>query len=250
MTTETKAESNRDRARFGLVLALSFMLVLTILATTNMSGKVADIVVVGLSSLLLVVTAWLAHVTRTTMIVVLVIAGGLFLGSATATIFNANDSQARIPVLIAGLWVPALLIRALARRRTVDVHLLLGALSIYLMIGVTFATCYALEAKYNEANGLPPILMNNGTPTNGTYPDQLYYSFVTLSTTGYGDYTPVAGIARSLAIFEAIGGQLYLLTAVAAIVGLLTANAAKRPADERIVLRQRKLPGDPPETTT
>jgi hypothetical protein len=48
----------------------------------------------------------------------------------------------------------------------------------------------------------------------------LYYSFVTLTTLGYGDITPVTGLARSLSILEAVIGQLYLVVQVAWLVGV------------------------------
>ena len=50
--------------------------------------------------------------------------------------------------------------------------------------------------------------------------DLLYYSFVTISTLGYGDITPVTRLARSLCIIEAVIGQLYLVVSVAWLVGM------------------------------
>ena len=53
----------------------------------------------------------------------------------------------------------------------------------------------------------------------GSLSEYLYYGFVTLSTLGYGDITPTAPLARSLSIFVAIGGQLYLVIVMAMIIG-------------------------------
>ncbi len=53
---------------------------------------------------------------------------------------------------------------------------------------------------------------------DGTIADQTYFSFVTLTTTGYGDLTANVGLPRALAILEAIFGQLYLVTVVALVV--------------------------------
>ena len=56
----------------------------------------------------------------------------------------------------------------------------------------------------------------------------LYYSFVTLTTLGYGDVTPVGGGVRMLAIFEALAGQLYLTLLVARLVGIHIAQSGSR----------------------
>ena len=59
--------------------------------------------------------------------------------------------------------------------------------------------------------------------------DLFYYSYVTLATLGYGDINPVSPQARSLAITEAIVGQLYLVVMVAGLVGLRLAHLQRRP---------------------
>src|SRR5204863_9598815 len=58
----------------------------------------------------------------------------------------------------------------------------------------------------------------------------LYFSFVTLTTVGYGDYTAATGLARSLATLEALLGQIYLVTVVALIVSTMTRTRAMRAA--------------------
>ena len=55
--------------------------------------------------------------------------------------------------------------------------------------------------------------------------DGVYFSFVTLATLGYGDIVPVSGIARGLAILEAVAGQLYLAVLVARLVSLYSQRA-------------------------
>jgi hypothetical protein len=54
--------------------------------------------------------------------------------------------------------------------------------------------------------------------TDGTRPLRLYFSFVTLATLGYGDYTPAGNLGHALAVLEALIGQLYLVTVVAVVV--------------------------------
>ena len=85
-----------------------------------------------------------------------------------------------------------------------------GVLCIYLLIGLLFATALeAIQALTNE-----PLLV----PRAETAADFLYFSFTTITTTGYGDLSPRTGVARSLAVTEMLIGQIYLVSVVALIV--------------------------------
>jgi hypothetical protein len=93
----------------------------------------------------------------------------------------------------------------------VDMEVVLGALCAYLWIGAYFAFLYNALA----------ILSNNpffAQPGSGSKLDYLYFSFVTLTTTGYGDLSPAYGPGRMIAVTEAIIGQLYLVSVVAIVV--------------------------------
>lgn len=87
-----------------------------------------------------------------------------------------------------------------------------GALCIYVLIGVFFAYLDHTVSKF-----LPTPYF--ATQSNATLKDFLYFSFATMTTVGYGDFTPIGDIPRVLAIIEALAGQLYLVTVVAVMVG-------------------------------
>jgi hypothetical protein len=91
---------------------------------------------------------------------------------------------------------------------------LFGAIVLYLLLGLMWGVLYsALEAHSPDAfSGHPG--------TAGTLTDWVYFSFVTLTTVGYGDITPVATSARSLAMLEALTGQLYPAIIIARLVSL------------------------------
>jgi hypothetical protein len=97
---------------------------------------------------------------------------------------------------------------------------ILGAVALYVLIGVVWAEIYPLVyMRVPNAYG--------GIPNTRTPPDRstwVYFSFVTLTTVGYGDITPVAHAARSLAILEALIGQLYPAIVLARLVSLHTAG--------------------------
>jgi hypothetical protein len=104
--------------------------------------------------------------------------------------------------------------RRMRRERRVTIHLLLGVLAIYLLIGVTFAFADGAVDRLGARDFL------RGRP-DASVADFLYFSFSTLTTTGYGDLVPGNDLARSFAILEALTGQIYLVTVVAVLVGNL-----------------------------
>jgi voltage-gated potassium channel len=107
----------------------------------------------------------------------------------------------------------------------VDMRHLLAALNAYLLVGVFLGAIWvALEEV------MPGSLLQGGAPiAHMGLPDGIYFSFVTLATLGYGDITPVTPIARGLAIFEAVFGQLYLAVMVARLVSLRIAEETRGP---------------------
>jgi hypothetical protein len=92
-----------------------------------------------------------------------------------------------------------------------------GALSVYLLLGHGWAFAYIILEALNPGSfaGLsqPGIVEGVGS-------ELIYYSFVTLTTLGYGEITPVALSARNLAAMEAVTGVLYLATLIASLVGM------------------------------
>jgi hypothetical protein len=87
----------------------------------------------------------------------------------------------------------------------------LGAISIYLLLGFLFLFLYDAIVHLNSA----PLFAQG---TDGTRATRLYFSYITLATVGYGDYTPGPNVARVAAVFEALSGQLYLVTVIAVLV--------------------------------
>jgi hypothetical protein len=93
---------------------------------------------------------------------------------------------------------------------------ILGAVALYILIGVVWAEAYQLVNSHLPA-AYAGIARGNAQGDRATW---IYFSFVTLTTVGYGDITPVAHIARSFAILEALIGQLYPAIVLARLVSL------------------------------
>ena len=93
----------------------------------------------------------------------------------------------------------------------VDLEVVLGALCAYLYIGAYFAFLYNAMAIVSKS----PFFAQPGADDKLNY---LYFSFITLTTVGYGDISPAFGPGRMIAVVEAIIGQLYLVSVVAIVV--------------------------------
>jgi hypothetical protein len=113
--------------------------------------------------------------------------------------------------------IAAGLVRRIRRDGTVTPQTLSGVLAIYLLLGMLFSFVYGLIGAIDV-----DALFAGRHVTNPS--DNLYFSFVTLSTVGYGDFTPAADITRTFAITEMLTGQIYLVT----VVSLIIANLGRR----------------------
>lgn len=111
-----------------------------------------------------------------------------------------------------GLTAAAAALRFAMTATKVDSEHLYAALSAYLLAGIYFGLCYWVLEQMS-----PSTFTITGKFSQSS---AIYFSFVTLATLGYGDITPHADVARSLAIIEGIGGQLFLAVLVARLVSL------------------------------
>jgi hypothetical protein len=138
--------------------------------------------------------------------------------------------QAALVPMSLALWtVVALLAAASALRfalgaRVVHRERLYAGLSAYLLAGLFFGVFYwVLEQTWAGSFALP----GEEAQSYFSLPAAIYYSFVTLTTLGYGDIVPRSEVGRGLAIMEAVAGQLYLAVMIARLVSLYAAGAGK-----------------------
>ena len=111
----------------------------------------------------------------------------------------------------------------------VDLNRIAGAISVYMLLGLIWTSLYfALSLLDQQAfEGTAVLTSYREELTNTAYLDLLYYSYVTLSTLGYGDVTPVSSLAKSITLFIAITGQLYLTILIAMLVGKYLSRSGK-----------------------
>jgi hypothetical protein len=102
----------------------------------------------------------------------------------------------------------------LIRTEGVDVQAVAGGLVTYLLVGMIFSDVVGAIADAGRG-------MYFAQHTDGTAGDHIYFSFITLTTTGYGDFTPRTQLGRSISTLEVLIGQIYLVVVVALLVGNL-----------------------------
>ncbi len=197
---------------YGLVLV---MIIVTYVLATSLSNRSwgASVVLFGQMG-----TVWLALRTSQARRGLRLVANVLFLLSAigaVANLFAADSSDLGPFVFLAAsvlyFLAPFAIVRRIGYRRTVDQETMLGALAAYLLLGMAFAFLYRVVGAAQSA----PFF---GTGGEGTVAEDLFFSFVTLTTTGYGNLVPAGNPGQSLAVLEALTGQLFLVTAVAKVV--------------------------------
>jgi len=121
---------------------------------------------------------------------------------------------------------PVIIVRHLVLRRVVDTQTVLGAIAAYMMVGMSFAFAYRALGAVQAG----PFFGSQG---EGSFSQDLFFSFTTLTTTGYGNLVPATNPGQTFAVGEMLIGQLFLVTAVAKVVsGWQLGRGSGRPPTE------------------
>jgi hypothetical protein len=198
---------------YGLLLVL---IIASLFATAWSDSTGGEIVAIALQGGTLLFALYTSRATPTiqriaVVIIVFCAATPLLVASLTTDIGLAIGSSVRLFITAAAMVA---ILRSLTRHLTVNGRTLLGALCLYLLLGMLFAAAFGLIGAVQSG----PFFVGSG---DGTWVDRLYFSFTTLSTVGYGDLTASSDLGRMLAVTDALLGQLYLVSVVALIVGNL-----------------------------
>jgi Ion channel len=158
--------------------------------------------------------------------------------------FGTSLTGARVGTATEDLWKTLLLlmavimvVRRVLARPTVTIQSIYGALSAYLIVGLMFASGYAAIEHLGES-----AFFANGQPAN-TQTFQ-YFSFTTLTTLGYGDFTAAQSGGRAVAVLEALTGQVFLATLVARLVAAYRNPGQPEPAGRGRLPEDVDGPGD------
>jgi len=192
-----------------LFYALLLTLILMPIATTV--GLPAHLIRLLLTACLF--AAALPHATKRTRAALLSAVAILALVRIAFDVEGSSLGSGLVLALvgIAGLAAAAASLRFAVTEQAVRSETVYAALSTYLLAGIFFGEIYWSIERIRHGSFVGPDGFSE--------PISIYYSFVTLATLGYGDVLPRTDIARGVAVFEVIGGQLFLAVMVARLIG-------------------------------
>jgi len=121
-------------------------------------------------------------------------------------------------IVVLYLYVIRLMLIKIFNTRTVTAETIGFAICTYLLIGTVFTIFYVPIVVYDDQAFSQPIIQSGSGPVSIL----TYFSFVTLTTLGYGDISPISPIARSVAILEALTGTLFLAVLISRLIGAST----------------------------
>jgi hypothetical protein len=118
-----------------------------------------------------------------------------------------------------------LIVRSLLSNQSIQFDGILGAVCGYLFLGLGWAVLYSMVENFEPGSfDLSRSLAAEEDPARPLPHVLTYYSFVTLTTVGYGDVSPISSVTRTLSWLEAMTGQFYLAVIVAGLVSILTSR--------------------------
>jgi hypothetical protein len=208
------------RADVALSALLAFLFCLLLVVPSLMShGLLSSTVMDVLFSLIVVSAAVAASAYRWAAFVASALAAGtlairwLHFGLGVRTLGIVDAALGAVALLI----LAALVLGQVFRAGPITMHRVRGSVAAYLLLGMSWAAAYELVLRidasaFRLAEGKDPRL------------ELVYFSFVTLTTVGYGDITPLIPPARSLAIAEALVGQLFPAVLIARLVSMELAD--------------------------
>jgi hypothetical protein len=181
------------------------------------NGRVIEL---GLITLVLLSAVLAVSRVRRTLVTAIVLVLPALVGRWAHDVWSARlfPAAGLVPSLVFIAYVIMHLLRYILRAPRVNSEVLYAGIATYLMLGLFWANFYSLASC---------IVPNAFTFTTGTTTGQsvtgftaLYFSFVTLSTVGYGDIIPAAPAVKSLAVAEATVGMIYMTVLIARLVAL------------------------------
>jgi hypothetical protein len=208
-----------------VVLGLTIMAVLfTILAPETPIGRAISVLLQGAMLFTIIATSreggWGSHsrglaatLTITALIALAALVGFSVVPHWVGAAGTALAVAAVLVILTKGVV-------RLIRDRGVTLPAVAGALTSYLLIGLLFALVVRVLVGVS-----PHPYFEQVANAAVTQSQQIYFSFTTLTTTGYGDLTPILNVGRALSVLEMLVGQIYLV----AVIGLLIGNLRRSP---------------------
>jgi len=217
--------AHRD-AKFGYLLTALLLYLMIGPVAREIFGEMDGLILMAALSSVLVIGIFGLQESRlvfVTGLTLAIIAVGLTIGD------YYTESETLKLIALADIFLffamsMAIALRSLFQEGPVTLNRLIGGACVYILLGMCWSILYMYMIWWNPASFNGAVL---DQPDNPVFWDMIYFSFVTLTTLGYGDITPAAPVARAMAYTEAIVGQLY----IAVLIGTLVGNLAGKIKD-------------------
>ncbi len=185
------------------ILMNAFITAILISGTYAASKKIYITITAALLALPMLVSIWVSHFVDMPFLV--------FVGDCFGIAFLA--------------FLIIVILSFIFREKQVTVNVIYGSIVVYLLIAIMWSFVYsALESIHPGSFAIGNSQIDVGRRL------YIYYSFVTITTLGYGDITPITDLANSFSFLEAVIGQIYLVVLVARLVGLHIAQSMNKKA--------------------
>jgi hypothetical protein len=214
--------------RFTVLLATIMLL---LVSQPMFSGHaLAQNVATGAISLVLLAALYAFRSTRGYFIVDLVLLVPS-IGGRLALLFTPSPIVETVSAIASCLFLAVTVVALVSRLfmvRSVTLDTISAGICAYLLMGITFAYAFAVVELQNPHSFSEALLQRHAgsaAPLIASLHSFIYYSFVCLTTTGFGDISPVSEGARSLSVMESVFGQLYVAILIARLVSLEVAQS-------------------------
>jgi hypothetical protein len=227
-----RQRAERARDAFGLVLVL--VLVTYVLTSLLGNHGWAAVVLIGATSATSVVALTSSHSPPGAIRGAIWLSGLTIVLAAVAAVTGAHiwlnlASATQITLLAVAM---AAVLRRVVTTAEVGSRTIVGALSVYAVLGILFTFLYGTIDRIQST----PFFEGHPNPGDS---DFIFFSYTTLTTTGYGDLVPAGQVGRMVSGLEMMLGQIFLVTLVAGLVSLW------RPGEGLLRRRAKRSPEDP-----
>jgi hypothetical protein len=210
---------------YGLVLLLitiTFVVMMT-LPPEGWGGRVAAVAIAGLTA----IVAFTSSDVRSARVRLAVVIAGLAVAAAAVAKAISSDrllglAFGAVAIMLA-IAAVTILRRVIVGAREVEFRTILGAISVFTLLGLLFAFLYVAFSRWTHDAFFAGDVAARSS-------DYLFFSYTTLTTTGYGNLVPAGTVGQSVAVLEMLVGQIFLVTLVAGLVSLWRPGSARTPA--------------------
>jgi Ion channel len=209
----------RRQGRFFYLFLANILLIIAQPIFADFTG--VKFVLYALYMLSMVSAIYAVGMSSRKLMISIVLASLAFLSIAIATLTDYSPfsfSFSLLFELVFNVYMIFAMLQGLLRVKDITHDIVYGSMAVYLLIGVTFSILYTIFYLV-EPNAFQ-MNVENFSQESVIWWDFLYYSFVTLTTLGYGDIIPTGQIVRSASILEAITGVLYTSILLARFVSI------------------------------